>query len=174
MKARYLLLQYTCFQCYASTCGNGRRDGNEQCDDGLQDNWGCRQDCSAPLKGFACWGGNKTHPDICVMNCRNLVNKLRKLNPIDICDDGNTKSGDGCSSSCQRERGFVCVHTYNSFYKCSKAVCGNGRIERPEEECDDFNYKYGDGCNKLCQIEPGYECKGSICSKIVEIEDDQH
>jgi len=27
------------------------------------------------------------------------------------CDDGNTESGDGCSSDCKIEYGFFCVNT---------------------------------------------------------------
>jgi len=53
----------------------------------------------------------------------------------ETCDDGNTKSGDGCSNTCQ-----------------SEAICGNGTKEGVEQ-CDDGNPKSGDGCSSLCKIE---------------------
>ena len=50
------------------------------------------------------------------------------------CDDGNTASGDACSSSCLAE------------------VCGNSRLDG-NEECDDGNTAAGDGCSQLCRRE---------------------
>ena len=52
------------------------------------------------------------------------------------CDDGNTVSYDGCSSSCQVET----------------PVCGNGHVESGEQ-CDDGNTLSGDGCSATCQVE---------------------
>lgn len=44
-------------------------------------------------------------------------------------------------------------------------VCGNGRIE-PPEECDDNNLINGDGCDSQCQIEPDCHCdfEPSVCA----------
>jgi len=50
------------------------------------------------------------------------------------CDDGNTNSGDGCSSTCQQE-----------------FICGNGIVE-VSEECDDGNSKDNDSCTNSCTI----------------------
>lgn len=36
------------------------------------------------------------------------------------CDDGNDRGGDGCSSTCQIERGYVCAFDDNGRSKCSK------------------------------------------------------
>lgn len=47
------------------------------------------------------------------------------------CDDGNSASGDGCSSICQMEQ------------------CGNGRVDAGEQ-CDDGNNNNGDNCDNLC------------------------
>ncbi len=55
------------------------------------------------------------------------------------CDDGNTVSGDGCSSTCTLESPVP--------------VCGNGIVEGGEE-CDDGNTISGDGCSASCTIEP--------------------
>lgn len=57
------------------------------------------------------------------------------------CDDGNTTSGDGCSSVCQTEI-------------LPGAVCGNGLLEG-SETCDDGNTNSGDGCSAVCQVEGG-------------------
>ena len=51
------------------------------------------------------------------------------------CDDGNTASGDGCSSSCKLEFG-----------------CGNGTVDAGEQ-CDDNNLTGGDCCSSSCQLE---------------------
>ena len=31
------------------------------------------------------------------------------ISPKEECDDNNTKSGDGCSSSCEREEDYICT-----------------------------------------------------------------
>ena len=58
------------------------------------------------------------------------------------CDDGNTSSGDGCSSTCLQEA-------------TSEAVCGNG-IRDIEEACDDGdkNGVDGDKCASDCTMAP--------------------
>ncbi len=56
--------------------------------------------------------------------------------PGELCDDGNTVSGDGCGSGCFPET----------------ATCGNAKIEAPET-CDDGNNLSGDGCASYCQWE---------------------
>jgi cysteine-rich repeat protein len=68
----------------------------------------------------------------------------------ETCDDGNTTSGDGCSSTCQ-------IETVNK--------CGNGQIDGAET-CDDGNQAGSDGCSAQCTVEPGYMCTGtpSVCT----------
>jgi cysteine-rich repeat protein len=54
-----------------------------------------------------------------------------------VCDDGNTKNGDGCSADCG-----------------SDETCGNGRIDRAVAEvCDDGNTQKDDGCRPDCQLD---------------------
>jgi cysteine-rich repeat protein len=48
------------------------------------------------------------------------------------CDDGNTASGDGCSSTCQIEPGSDCP---TAGQACTMAKCGNGIVEK-SELCD--------------------------------------
>jgi len=59
-----------------------------------------------------------------------------KLESGEICDDGNTTGGDGCSARCLMER----------------SLCGNGAVD-PGEVCDDGNSAGGDGCSASCQRE---------------------
>ena len=58
-----------------------------------------------------------------------------RMDPGEDCDDGNVKSGDGCSATCQPEN-----------------PCGNGRVDTGES-CDDGNRTDGDGCSATCQKE---------------------
>mgnify|MGYP002381176602 CR=1 FL=1 len=42
----------------------------EICDDGnLNDNYGCKPDCSGPLPGFSCVGGSAISPIVCSEVC---------------------------------------------------------------------------------------------------------
>ncbi|MFN0252310.1 MAG: kelch repeat-containing protein [Kofleriaceae bacterium] len=63
-----------------------------------------------------------------------------RVGPIEVCDDGNTTGGDGCSSDC-----------------VSDETCGNGIIDlQVGEECDDgasFAGLSHDGCSSGCREE---------------------
>jgi len=76
------------------------------------------------------------------------------------CDDGNLVNGDGCSSNCTVEEGFVCEDNEAHVSVCHKIVCGDG-IKEGNEECDDGNLIEGDGCDAECKIEVGYTCRVS-------------
>ena len=77
------------------------------------------------------------------------------------CEDGNTTSGDGCSSTCVIEShytcpvlGMPCIHD---------VICGDRMIEG-KEECDDGNTTSGDGCAADCTLECGWQCPpGAVC-----------
>ncbi len=63
------------------------------------------------------------------------IDNVRLTAPFDEeCDDGNHKSGDGCSATCIKE------------------ICGNGRLDLGED-CDDGNTTAGDGCSAECSSE---------------------
>ena len=86
----------------------------------------------------------------------------------EACDDGNTISGDGCSSSCQTETGYTCPPEGGACVKDPvDAECGDSKVEG-SEGCDDGNTESGDGCSSSCQTETGYTCppKGGACVKI--------
>ena len=87
----------------------------------------------------------------------------------EVCDDGNSASGDGCSQNCMVENGWSCrilSKIQNRSYCVSVAgvsYCGNGIVEN-NETCDDgFPLLPNDGCSTSCQIEPGWNCEGGKC-----------
>ena len=85
----------------------------------------------------------------------------------EVCDDGNTASGDGCRGDCLSDEtcgngsldpatGEVCDDgNTTSGDGCSSdcrsaEVCGNGTLDAGEV-CDDGNRRSGDGCSADCQ-----------------------
>ncbi len=68
----------------------------------------------------------------------------------EMCDDGNTIDGDGCTATCQVENGFVCWETPS----ICRASCGDG-VVASVEGCDDGNIAQADGCS-ACTVEYGW------------------
>lgn len=85
----------------------------------------------------------------------------------EICDDGNTQPGDGCTGVCKVEPNWACNVEGEP---CELLIiCGNGRIE-PGEVCDDGNDDDDDGCNSTCEFQsPNYICPkaGEPCVRVV-------
>lgn len=102
--------------CDSGTCGNGRIEAGEQCDDGnTTDGDGCSATChnegTAPPRcgdgkvdiGEQCDDGNTVGGDGCEPDCKYSVLSVcgnGKLEVNEACDDGNTVSGDGCEADC--------------------------------------------------------------------------
>lgn len=64
-----------------TVCGDGHKEGAEQCDDGnTADGDGCSSSCTQETEAQLCGNGVQDSGE--------------------ACDDGNTKSGDGCESDC--------------------------------------------------------------------------
>ena len=131
-----------------ATCGNGVREGEEQCDDGnAVGNDGCEANCTLTKSsvcgngtleyGVQCDDANTVGGDGCGANCT-LTNPPVCGNGTkeygEQCDDGNAVGGDGCEKNCT-----------------ITPVCGNGSLEYGEQ-CDDGNAVVGDGCEKNCTI----------------------
>jgi len=70
----------------------------------------------------------------CRVGCGNA-----RFDPGEVCDDGNTVDGDGCSQDCR-----------------STEVCGNGIVDTAVGEvCDDGNTRDGDHCSADCHAGTG-------------------
>lgn len=139
-------------------CGNGKIEGDEVCDDAnTASGDGCKSDCSGAEPGFAC-----AKPGVACVALPKCGNGIRERG--EGCDDGEVvpDNGDGCSSTCQTEAGFVCAVPGQP---CIKEVCGDGS-RSPSEQCDDSNAISNDGCSERCQIETGWRCNSLGCSAI--------
>jgi cysteine-rich repeat protein len=101
-------------------CGDGNIDAGEQCDDGNTANGdGCDSTCQTETCTDTCLDLGYTCGDVCGVSCGVCNSGFKcEVNTcvVDLCgngifepsageqcDDGNTNSGDGCSSSCQIE-----------------------------------------------------------------------
>ncbi len=121
-----------------AVCGNGVTEPGEQCDDGGANSDtqpdACRTDCTDPRCGDgvadtaeACDGADLGGQDCvdhgytndagltCIGGCQfdtggcSAVCGNGDLEPTEICDDSDTDSGDGCSSSCAVETRWQCT-----------------------------------------------------------------
>jgi fibro-slime domain-containing protein len=91
-------------QCYRTICGDGHKEGTEQCDDGNQRPFdSCSPACTnEPKCGYP--SGNTSQPYTCFSVCGDGIKM-----PDEACDDGNLQPGDGCSATCTIEPGFTCT-----------------------------------------------------------------
>jgi cysteine-rich repeat protein len=97
--------------------------------------------CTGIDEGMACTyegGAGACEGGACVLIvCGDLRMALGEA-----CDDGNTESGDGCSSDCKSNE--ACGNTVVDPF----AIGANGA--EPNEQCDDGNRTSGDGCSSTC------------------------
>ncbi|HLC47378.1 MAG TPA: DUF4215 domain-containing protein [Candidatus Nanoarchaeia archaeon] len=128
-----------------TTCGDGLIRGSEPCDD-----------------------GNTNNADSCLNTCisSRCGDRVKKTtSPTEGCDDGcggnsctAIDNGDGCSSVCAEEYGWICNEDAQGFSSCT-TTCGDG-LKAAIEACDDGDITGGDGCSSTCQIETatGWTC----------------
>jgi cysteine-rich repeat protein len=148
------------------TCGNGRYDPFEECDDGNhQSGDGCSSSCKLECgdAGVAPCIDPGFFPQspwtLCCGVGRLIVCGDGLLDAMEACDDGNATAGDGCPSDCTVvEPGFRCIVP---GARCTP-ICGDGNI-RGGETCDDGNRDPGDGCSPFCLTEPGWDCSTGVC-----------
>jgi cysteine-rich repeat protein len=140
--------------CSGAICGNTVVNAPiEACDDGnTLNNDGCvGSTCQAAICGDGFVRTSGPAPTLeqcdaatlptatCNTNCTTSVCGDGRRNPVpaanEACDDGNTNSGDGCSSTCQVESGFSCTAVANTLSSCTGGACNNG-VVNAGEQCD--------------------------------------
>jgi cysteine-rich repeat protein len=131
-------------ECAPTSCGDGKIESPEQCDDGNAVN---TDDCTNACKSATCgdgalWAGHEQ------------------------CDDGNVVSTDACTNACKISvcgDGFVwegheecddgnAVNTDACTGTCKNATCGDGITWANHEECDDGNAANTDACISGCKV----------------------
>lgn len=142
----------------ATRCGDGAvgapiegcDDANARGGDGcsaacaVEPGWSCRENPDAQ--------GTEAAPDtLCEARCGDGAVAA----PVERCDDGDAAGGDGCSATCDVERGWACA---TAGLACAPIACGDGVRALGAEGCDDGNTTDGDGCSVACAVEPGWSC----------------
>jgi len=134
------------------TCGDGKREGNEACDDGDKTaSDGCSATCTVEA-GYVC----NTPGQACTPICGDSM----LLEPEE-CDDGNKGTEDGCNATCELEQGWECE---TEGEPCT-GICGDGILA--DALCDDGDTASSDGCSATCLREAGFVCDvpGEPCRK---------
>ncbi|MCB9615274.1 MAG: DUF4215 domain-containing protein [Sandaracinus sp.] len=98
------------------------------------------------------------------ITCEPIVCGDGIVDEAEECDDGDTDSMDGCSSTCTVEDEFACDDAEPSV--CNRIECGDGRVQGTEA-CDDGDTDDGDGCSMTCEVEADYLCSGDAPSTCV-------
>lgn len=145
--------------CYwIPVCGDSIVQSGETCDVGAATSLAC-DECQVQ-DGWYCSGS----PSVCVAS----VCQDGERAPDEQCDDGNNINGDGCSTACEVETGWICPPGIDCI-----TDCGNGNLDG-YEECDDNNDVDNDGCTN-CKTDPGYDCgvdgdncQLSVCGNNIE------
>jgi fibro-slime domain-containing protein len=93
--------------CIRTVCGNGIREGSEQCDDGNTRpfdgcSWNCAKEPSCPIIA-----ADQTDAGSASSGCLPVCGDGMVF-PGEECDDGNVSDGDGCSHDCHVESGYAC------------------------------------------------------------------
>jgi cysteine-rich repeat protein len=156
-------------------CGDGVRNGNEECDDGNTiDTDSCTSKCLLARCGDGivhagvelCDDGNRDDTDSCRNGCGPASCGDGVVEPPETCDDGNTINTDACLSSCVLAfcgDGIVhggveacddgdTLNTNDCLTNCTLPRCGDGFVWAGHEQCDDGNNVDNDGCHDNCTL----------------------
>lgn len=123
--------------CDETTCGDGVKEGAETCEDtpigGVPVPFdGCNEHCQA-------------EPNCGLAGCTSQCGDGLVLGDEE-CDDGNSVSGDGCSSDCEEEEGYVCTQAPDCEMIGDKCAIRIPAVFR------DFNESHSDfevGCGSM-------------------------
>jgi cysteine-rich repeat protein len=132
--------------CKTTVCGNGIKEGSEQCDDGNKltgDGCSpfCRLEPNCPATGGACLG-------VCGDG---ILLPEEAMDPTN-CDDGNTVAGDGCSAICKVEPGYKCKQLpVNPNPLILPIVYHDFKSYRDTGGHPDFEHYQGDGQKGIVQ-----------------------
>ncbi|MGM0557026.1 MAG: hypothetical protein ACQEVA_11655 [Myxococcota bacterium] len=103
-------------------CGDGNREGDEQCDDGNTNREACAY--------------GQTSCTVCGPNCTNVDGRTRYCGDGKIqsgqgeeCDDGGTSGGDGCSADCKVESGYACSGSPSTCAPAPSPGSGDAQCE---------------------------------------------
>ena len=130
-------------------------DGNTTNGDGWSSIWSVET-------GYSCTGGTSTTPD----TWTEIWGDGIRINTLSTyCDDSNTLSGDGWSSTCSVELGWIWSGGSITSKDIWSEKCGDGkRFNSITTYCDDSNIVNGDGWSSTCSVETGWTCSGGNTS----------
>ncbi len=127
-------------------CGNGIREGTEQCEDrNSLSGDGCSASCAVEA-GFTCTGVPES---VCLPTVPACGDGYKQ--GTEECDDKNRVNDDACSNACK------------------VAVCGDSIVQLANEQCDDGNTTNGDDCSSSCQstFSIASSCTGAVAFKSI-------
>jgi cysteine-rich repeat protein len=159
-------------KCTPLACGNGVKQGDEECDDGNSNEAdGCTKKCTYTCGSKDVAGrvdiynvcdptatcDTKTHmwikgaglPDGTPCN-RGAGYCSSGVCVSSVCGDGKKDPNEACDDGPDNGSSGKCSKT------CTIGVCGDNKIDGPAEECDDGNTKNFDGCDFRCKAEVTY------------------
>ncbi|MDB4940949.1 MAG: hypothetical protein JWP97_483 [Labilithrix sp.] len=153
--ATFILSGVAAFFLACSSSGDSSEFPGANADGGASSSSGGSSSGFLEAEGGIEGGGGEAGP---ATACGNGV----KNADTEICDDGNAKSGDGCSAGCRVEDGWLCT---TPGTPCVAIKCGD-HLVAGAEDCDDGNTTDGDGCSATCRVEVGFKCDppGTSCS----------
>ena len=185
------------FATTGRSCGDGRIDDDEECDDGnATDGDGCDLNCLATAcgngivtNGESCDDGNGNPYDGCTTACLPAVcgDGLPHAT-AEACDDGNDSPYDRCLPSCMPPLcGDGVVNGYEECEdgngddtdacttSCTFARCGDGLVHAGVEECDRNRHPDGRPCTRQCTFArcgDGIVSSNEVCDDGNDIDDD--
>lgn len=152
------------------TCGDGRRDNGEECDNGKERNG--TGNCSAECLFLACGDGivsadlreecEPKREEVYALDpaTGELTTELRFLAAScgDTCTVPTCNEDGLCSGGCRRETKPACIAEVEERRKEAERAkiayvprCGNGTAD-PGEQCDDGNLSDTDACTITCKV----------------------